>query len=308
MSIFTLGFQKLTELLAKNNSISQDEQPYENDVSHEELNIAEDEETQVGILKVGAWTGLSSMVSQGAINRTVKNCKDLGLKRLDIIINDNSIDRSPTNFSTYETKSIVGLAKAVGAAGLDVHLMSWIMPHEKFIKQAADKLIPLMDECGAQSIQWDAEEPWTQARQNMPYKEAADLIAELFNGYTMGVNGIGYTPSDKFKPLSDICDYIVPQCYSTNTSGADPAAVVKSYVGRWKRLFGDKPMVVGLAAYRQNGIKGYSIDSALRAAFMGAELIEEIDEVIYWSLNQIVKTSAVAKTVKSLTSRKKLKA
>lgn len=310
MSIFDLGITKLLKLVQSQKSPEHpDEEPLDIDsgIEPESPEAAlEPVDTNIGIKKVGAWVGYAAMTPESNVSRTIETCKALGLKRLDIIVNDFSGDRSPTPFSTYDVKLIVRLASAANAAGLDVHLMSWIMPHEKFIRQAAEKLIPLATACEAKSIQWDAEEPWTQAKNPMSYQAAADLIAELFNGITMGVNGIGYTPTAKFGPLAEVCDYLVPQCYSTNTSGADPATVAPNYVKRWKKLFGNKPMVVGLAGYRQQGIKGHTVDSAVKAAFAGAEALDEVDEVIYWSLNQIRKDPAVFKAVKACAARKKL--
>lgn len=300
MSIFDIGLKRLTDLISKKPTIITDEEPCFDDKT-----VPEETDTVVklGIEKVGAWVGFNAMKTQKDVDICMKSCKILGLKRLDIIVNDFSGNRLPTDFSTYEPKLVARLADAANAAGLDVHLMSWIMPHKKFIEQASSKLTILSEMCQAKSIQWDAEEPWTLAKSPMKYSDASKLIGDLFKGTVMGVNGIGYTPVAKFGPLAEVCDYLVPQCYSTSTSGADPATVVPSYVKRWKNQFGKKKMVVGLAAYRQKGIPKYTVESALRSAFAGAEAIEEIDEVIYWSLGQIRNEPAVSKVIKSLANR-----
>jgi hypothetical protein len=45
--------------------------------------------------------------------------------------------------------------------------MSWIMPHAAYIDRAAELLIPICDDVGASSLQWDAEEPWMLAQKPM---------------------------------------------------------------------------------------------------------------------------------------------
>lgn len=222
----------------------------------------------IGVRRVGAWTGSSSMASPRAIRDAVNFAKAVGLGRLDVIVNDHSAWRAPTRFTTYPTVKIVALVHDARAAGLDVHLMSWVMPHRDYLLGARDALLPLLERTGASSLQFDAEEPWTQATKPMPYGDAAELVRALFpRAQTMedelnvmvGVNAIGYAPAEKVGPLLSVADYVVPQCYSTSTSKLDPSTVVARLMRRWRKVFTFKPtcnFVVGLAAYRQSGIPG----------------------------------------------------
>jgi len=260
----------------------------------------EPEIEEPGRMTIGMWTGRASLNNPV---RDVQLCVANNIRRLDVIVNDHSGARAARDFDMFQVSKIRGLVELAKANNLDVHFMSWVMPHEKYIDQAAEALVPLCNELGVSSLQWDAEEPWTLAQKPMDHGKAAKRIADAFEQLNcrMGVNGIGYTPVEKFGPLYEVCDYVVPQCYSTNTSGISPTTVVPRLVRRWNKVFGtDKKMAIGLAAYRQDGIAGHTVESAMRSAFAGAEAIEGVDTVIYWSLSSVRTSSTVAKVIREL--------
>lgn len=245
-----------------------------------------------GIRTVGAWCGNSALRSP---RRAVKFASDHGIDRLDIIVNDHSRDRKPTTFETRNWTHIRELADECHTKGIEVHLMSWVMPHEDFIKQASDDLLRLADLTGAKSIQWDAEEPWTLARDRMGYPAAAKLIAKRFQGGPpMGITGIGYASREKLGPLAAVCDYAVPQAYSTHSSGLNPKNVGRKFTERWERVF-NLPVVCGLAAYRQHGIPGYKPHTAMEAAIKSVP--PHVDTVVYWSLPSMQRSPAIARAV-----------
>jgi len=254
----------------------------------------------LGLDIVSAWAGASSMTSAQTAREHVAFAKSIGLKRLDVIVNDHAAWRDPSDFTTYDVGKIETLANAVTAAGMELHLMSWLMPHMRYVDGAARILIPLISRTGALSVVWDCEEPWTQARQALGYETAAGRVAAAFAGVRQGVTGIGYAPTNKLGPICERADYLVPQCYSTSTSGLDPATVVPKFASRWRAVFPGKPLAIGLAAYRQTGISGYTAESALRAAYGGAVADLSARVAIYWSLRQIRSSTAVTKTLRSL--------
>lgn len=257
-------------------------------------------EDTLGLDTVGAWAGLSFMDSVQDSKNAVAFAKSIGLKRLDVIVNDHAGWEKPTPFDTYSLLKIERFAEAVTAAGLELHFMSWIMPHAAYIGRAADILIPLVQRTGAKSIVLDAEEPWTQAKQALAYEDAAGRIASSFAGIQLGCTGIGYTPKSKLGPLCARVDMLYPQCYSTSTSGLDPATAVPKLAARWRTVFPGKPLAIGLAAYRQSGIPGYSAESALRAAYGGAVADPQVRSAVYWSLGQIKANSTATKVIRSL--------
>ncbi|MCA9683229.1 MAG: peptidoglycan-binding protein [Myxococcales bacterium] len=251
---------------------------------------------------VGAWTGQSSF---GRISEDVDFCLKVGINRLDVIVNEHSKARAPMAFGTYTVSKIVNLCKAARDAGLEVNLMSWIMPHADYIDGAAAQLLPLLEATGAASLQWDAEEPWTLAQDPLPYEDAAQRIAKAFakRPCPMGVNGIGFTPTEKFGPLAAVCDYLLPQCYATSTNEARPDRIVDSCVTRWRKTFGaDKPYIIGLAGYRQDGIPGYTATTAMNTV-LGEVRRLGFSKVVYWSLSQIQKSDEVTAVIESIRER-----
>ncbi len=256
-----------------------------------------------GRMKIGAWAGSASLANP---ERDVRFCVETGIDRLDLIVNDHSGSRMPRDFTMRRIGKIKRLVEVAREHGIEVHFMSWIMPHRNYIKQAAEQLVPICNDLGITSLQWDAEEPWTQAKQAMRYSAAAKLIATEFADLEcpMGVNGIGYTPPGKFRPLAEICSYVVPQCYATKSSRLNPTTCVPRFVRRYRAKFGaDKPVQVGLAAYRQPP-KGFTVESAMTASFASAEAIENCDAVIYWSLGWIRRSRRIASIIRKLSQER----
>ena len=251
-----------------------------------------------GLAERRAWCGAASLSGP---SRDVAFARSIGLTGIDIIINDHSAQRSPMRFTVRDRAKIETLASMAGDVGLDVHLMSWVMPHRDYIAGAVDEVPGLMEATGAKSIVWDAEEPWTLAASPMDYYTAgASLTGSLRGlGFEQGVTGIRYASTAKLGGLVHGSDYIVPQCYSTRTSKADPSTVVAKGLATWRAKFGDRQrFVAGLAAYRQTGIAGHSIASAIGAAADGAA--EVSDAAIYWSLSSIRASPQTAEAIRRL--------
>lgn len=244
---------------------------------------------------VSAWCGSASLANP---ERDVAFAHAIGLNRLDLVVNDHSGWRKSSRFTVRNTDRIRRLVDLAQDRGIEVHFMSWIMPHADYIKGAADALIPLAESCNVKGIQWDAEEPWMRAERAMDYEAAAELLKDRFAIYrgAMGVNGIGYAPAEKFKPLAAVCDYVVPQCYVTRRNQGDPTKVPGKFYRRYKKHF-DKPVVMGLAAYLQSGIRDYSPSGAITAAVQATRRLEGVDTIIYWSLRHIRGSKEVADAI-----------
>jgi hypothetical protein len=257
--------------------------------------LGEGQTATTGIESVGAWCGSSSLANPV---RDVAFAVEHGLDRLDVIVNDHSKWREPSRFTIRTPDRIHRLCDAAKEAGVEVHLTSWIMPHADYIDRAADVLIPLCERVGAASLQWDAEEPWTRARRRLTYSKAAARIREAFADLRcpMGANGIGYTPRAKFGPLAEICDYLVPQAYATSTSGIKPEVAPGRFHRRWTEKFA-RPIVMGLAAYRQTGIAGHTPSSAIEAAVEATSALLDVHTILYWSLAAIRRSPNVARAI-----------
>jgi hypothetical protein len=248
-----------------------------------------------GLRTVGAWCRPASLSTPDEIIGFAKQTK---IDRLDVVVNDHSRWRAPTEFDTFALPKIEKFCMRARDRGLQVHLMSWIMPHAAYIERAAYVLVPLCRRIGAASLQWDAEEPWTKAKSPLPYETAAKCIRSAFSGLgcPMGANAIGATPIPKFAPLAAICDYVVPQVYATKTSGLAPNTAPARFHQRFKAAFG-RPIVLGLAAYGQRGIPGYTPAAAITAALDATIALGEVDTVVYWSIEAIRRSPAVAAAI-----------
>lgn len=195
----------------------------------------------------------------------------LGLRRLDVMVNDFSKERKPTRFRFDKlSKDVVEYAANRGIA---VHLTSWIMPHVDFAREAGDELQHLCGITGAQGIVLDAEEPWTLALASQR-EAAADAFFEATMGCRVGVSGIGFADRMKLGPLMARADYGVPQAYVTQTSGLSLAGIPK-VLAHWEAF--KKPIVPALAGYRTN-----------RAGMLAAwYAVQPAQTVLYWALRHL---------------------
>lgn len=253
---------------------------------------------------VGAWTGYGSFVSEATMVRDLTFAAKIGLSRLDVIVNDHSGDRSPRDFGTYNKAKIIAFCQRAVQQGFSVHLMSWCMPHEGYIRDLGRQLTDLAGQCKADSIQLDAEEPWTLARHPMNWEEAGELMAEVI-GVPFGVTGIGYASSSKLGPLVRRAQYMVPQCYTTSGNTLNPLTAAPKLVGMWEHKFGKRDVVVGLAGYRQLSKDGgpprpgYTKETFMTAAFNAAQSVEPTD-IVYWSLRHIRSSRSTVNVIAKL--------
>ncbi len=252
-------------------------------------------------IRCGAWAGAASMATASTIRRDIALAKKVGLTRLDVIINDHSKWKKPRDYDTYSRTKIVALLKAANDAGLETHVTSWVMPHEAYLRRMGLELHEIAESAPVAAFVLDAEEPWTQAILPMPWTKAADLVAEVMGDLRWGVTGIGYTPATKLGPLVKRGEFMVPQCYATRDTALRPSQVAPALCKRWRGLFGERELVVGLASYNQSGIAGHTVESAIRAAFQGAQT-QHPAAVTWWSLSAIRISSDVQKAIKSVTS------
>lgn len=249
---------------------------------------------------VGAWTGSSSISSTAAIERDVAFCKALGLGCIHLVVNDHSDKLDPMDFGTYNKRNIVAFCKRAVGEGIAVHLMTWCMPHEHYIRGLGIQMVDLVADSGARSVELDAEEPWVRAHRPMKYEDAGALMAEVLAPVPFGVTGIGYASTPKLGPLVRRAKYMTPQCYSTasKSNKLNPATAAKKLVGMWRGKFGSREVVVGLAGYRQSGRPGYTKERFMSTAFDGAMAVLPTD-IVYWSLRQIRASRTTANLIRA---------
>lgn len=224
---------------------------------------------------IGAWCTRPS-------RSDVDFAADIGLRRLDVMVNDFSIARGPTKFRFDKlSKDVVEYAASRGIA---VHITSWIMPHVEFAREAGDELQHLCGVTGAQGVVLDAEEPWTLAHQ-ANREAAADAFFDAMMGCRCGVTGIGFADRAKLGPLMARADYGVPQAYVTRTSGLSIAGI-KRVLQHWE-AFG-KPITPALAGYRVT-------DENMTDAWAA---VQPAQTVLYWALRHIKMIDSVERMIR----------
>jgi hypothetical protein len=255
---------------------------------------------------VGMWAGSSTL--RNPVEH-VAFAKKHNVNRLDIIVNDHSAQRDPMDFTIRNRATIIRLAEECHKAGIQVAIMSWVMPHEDYIRQMGPILIELAKDVNAVEICLDAEEPWTLARKRMKFAAAGKLVGEVFKDRPcpLSITGIPYVATNRLKPLIDVADIAWVQSYSTSSSKRAPGTTQPRDLKLWAKKFGKKrpadspPLQVkaALACYRQKGIKGHSPRSAILAC---ADAVADSGqrEVVFWWLVAMRHSSRVAKVISIL--------
>lgn len=246
--------------------------------------------------RVGAWTGLSSLRNQ---KRDIEVVQSLGLTDIYTFVNDLSSARKRTRFSTYDLVKFYDWHQRLREIGVRSHVTSWVMPHQSFIVEASETLVPMCNSINAFSLMWDAEEPWTLARgleKHDSYEPASERLDKEFLGLQcdMGFTGIVYTPVRKLRPLADVCDYGCPQGYATWTSKIAPGRAQRKSDERYRQKLGCKQIRMGLAAYRTTPER--MATDIEQSSLLG------ISEVIYWSLGWIRRQKAISQFIQGITS------
>lgn len=224
---------------------------------------------------------------------------ELGFDRLDIMVNELSKQRTPTEFVLdWTAEKYSDAAKFALDLGIrEVHFTSWAMPHLTFMAYAGDQLQHLCGLAGAHGIVLDAEEPWTKASKP-DYGSAASTFFAQAKGCRVGITAIGYCDRDKLEPLMRNADYGVPQVYVVRKRDVDVLthAGIPAVIKRWRK-FG-KPLHIGLAAYAQAGIDGHTTKSAMRTTLQAVG--PECDGVSYWSLRQLKGNALARETMRKM--------
>lgn len=250
-----------------------------------------------GLRSVSAWVESSALRKP---KKYIALAKRLGLTELILICNDHSATRKPRKFTIFNRKRIVAFAKEARAAGLEIGLMSWIAPHEAYIRSCAKVMTALAIDCDAHKVELDAEEPWMLAKlMQMTYDQAGALVGECFGKFgvdrpfKLGVNGIGFASKRKLRGLAACCDYVCPQCYTTRTQPLHPGTTTGRFYERWYDAFGPVVVIVGLAAYRQTRIK-FKVwkpkggEIAFGRAIRACVEHPHVDSITLWSLRWLL--------------------
>ncbi len=263
---------------------------------------------------VGAWS-YSAMLSGKGLAAGVKAVRGLKLTDLYMTVNDNTgrrIDgawKQRRDFHLFRPSAeIVKAIRAYRDAGVRVHVMTWIMPQVSFTQEMS-VLADLCSEGGATSLLLDAEEPWTSSGFRGDWNEAASRVFAALSGMSVpiGATVIPLHSVKKAGPIVRGSTYVLPQGYSTNRYGPEPGQSPhpRYYPGPMQTLAVEKvkayglPIVMGLAAWNQDGAGGLGIKAAMRAA-VTATLAQGVSQVAYWWMPTIEASRTIADVVRSL--------
>jgi hypothetical protein len=229
---------------------------------------------------VGCWLRKSAFVRQSdaSIDEVARRLAETGMSYASIMLNDYAGKTTYQKFQAW-SEDAIRMAAALRKHGLCVSLTTWVLPYQQFLIDMADELVALQAQTGAVDLILDAEEPWILAKDPMNHGEAAQLIGELLYARPLALTAIG-TADDRVKPLADICQTWMPQCYATTKSQATAQGIVDYSFGQWRQKYGRDPWrwFVGLAAYQQPSPASLYMDVVL-TKLRG----HNVSEVCYWS-------------------------
>jgi hypothetical protein len=254
---------------------------------------------------IRAWAGSRALKNP---TLAIETMLEADLDGLDIVVNDFAGKRRMEPFYLRREDRIRALADMVRDTGREVRLMTWMQPFEEFIRMAADRLIPLATKVGAEAIQIDAEEAWNECKGPgvLSHADAAELLGYQFadRPCALEVNGIPHAPQTAIKPLADVCDVVIPQCYVTGKGwgkwNVRPHHVT-GWLNKWRDRYAPdgKPVVYGFAAYSQKKLGNrptgeIMIEAARKARDWGCTT------AVAWSLSHIRRDKDVLRTVRDM--------
>lgn len=151
-------------------------------------------------------------------NRVVNLCVQLGITDLVILLNDSPIDQ-PVFSVRGGTPNVVKLAHLAQAAGVSVHLGTWLDPTETYVNACAPAMAELAKEAKAVSVILDLEGEWRKRIKNHAAFVAA-TVAPAFQGFPVpiGITSFAVLPKEVVPALAWAVQYHKgygqPQAYS----------------------------------------------------------------------------------------------
>jgi hypothetical protein len=217
----------------------------------------------------------------------------IGFTDMVLVVNDPNNIR--TKFSVYSQATLDNMKKIKARLpDVDLHIMTWLKPSKSQIKQSADVLFPLAETIEARSIMIDAEKPWTKGWRALSASQRSAVRKTFKAEYRSApcclcVTYISSaTVLDKVQPLIDLCQYSLPQAYSSmkpKAAGTFKAPKLQESVIDNAKKSGNA-IVMGLASYDLPKLGLKRKVSAMRADLDATENQSHvIQEVAYWRLS-----------------------
>ena len=161
------------------------------------------------------WTIFSESVHHA---RVVSLCQSMGITDLAILVNDSPIDQ-PTWSVRTGVANTVKLSQLAQAAGISVHLGTWLDPKKDYVFACAEGMAALATEAKASSIILDLEGEWRK-RISDHTGFVASVVAPAFSGFPtpIGITSFAVLPREVAPALAWAVKfhkgYGQPQAYS----------------------------------------------------------------------------------------------
>lgn len=261
--------------------------------------------------RVWMWT------NGGAIGNTktsaakyIQMCKDVNATDIVLFLNNNvTKDRFKPFPNAKNPATCAGFVKQYSAAGLRVHIMTWISALGTYAKDAGTLLNAICKLSPVATAQLDAEEPWGLGSDADRQKAANEFSAAFNRIRPLGVNTIVSHSPTRLQPLFNIADYIVPQAYSlgvtnlreggiitkpdsTYAPGRTQTAAMKNF-SRY-----NKPLIMGLGAWHQDYV-GLDTNDAMKICIDTSANLG-ITEVIYWNVEWTKYNKTIRNFIKNI--------
>ena len=231
---------------------------------------------------VSVWWDVQGPPTLLYLDKHIANLKALGISSVSIMLTDPD---GSSNFTDHELDSFTAALRANGITfGLDV----WSHPSRRFVASLPE-LSFVARGLGAQFIEFDTEANWESSRLEgySSLDEAADGVAGMLSGSRVpwGITTNMGRLSSTALTLGRHGRFVVPQAYSTagtdDPMGVFPGSYQTRSYNKTRTLYGDMPIVMGLAAFDQE-LPGWNPTSAMLAAAR-ASFGLDTDGVRFWS-------------------------
>ncbi|MDX1414882.1 MAG: hypothetical protein R3293_11875 [Candidatus Promineifilaceae bacterium] len=250
------------------------------------------------IWRVWSWVTTRCQFSEQRMQREFDEAAELGLT--DVVLHLNSIRdaRQSDTFHFLDNRSLDAMRSAVTRAteelrrrSIDCHLMVFPAPHRGYTESMIDALIPLAQAAPIRSILLDAESNWRR-RSRPDYDGSVGLIEQRLRprlaASSVALGFTDFTLNDAGRALARICDYVMPQAYSTRSSGMrEPGRMQADKHELYRPL--QKPLVMAAAAWNIRPPAAHSSYTPAQTMQYTWEAVEQLTnpdvvEMAYWSL------------------------
>lgn len=245
------------------------------------------------IARIGAWAMRSAVLSP---DDDLQRAVDLGLTDVSLCVHGSGGPFKPFVTATR----FAAIARMCAAAGITPHAMFWPRPDLRHAGQVLDYLRDVLSAGGPLgSADLDAEGPWCNAPSLERWGQAtAEHYRDHWpDGLPLVVNAITrelddaktQAPNDgPLAPLVAVADVVIPQAYTSTKKGQGglPGERQTKVISLWREAAPHAELVLGLAAYSQEGAGGFSAQEAMSRAWDAAESAG-VAAVRYWDLGAL---------------------